>query len=138
MRLMPKRILHRKQQRGVMKGKATRCNFVAFGDYGLMALEKCWLPGRTIEAGRIAMTHFLHREGKVCVRVFPDKPISKKPQETRQGKGKGDTEYWAAVVKPGQILFEVGGVTEEVAKEVLLRAAYKMPIKVKFVKRTAI
>jgi len=136
MRLEPKRVLHRKQQRGRMKGKATRGNFVAFGDFGLMALERCWLSARTIEAGRVAMTHFLRREGRVWIRVFPDKPISKKPHETRMGKGKGDRAYWAAVVKPGMIIYEIGGIPEEVAREALLRAAHKMPIKVKMVKRS--
>lgn len=135
--MMPKRVLHRKVQRGRMKGKATRSNFVAFGDYGLMSLGSCWLPARTIEAGRVAATHFLQREGRVWVRVFPHKPISKKPHETRMGKGKGDIEYWAAVVKPGQILYEIAGVPEDLAREALLRTAHKMPIKVKFVKRSA-
>ncbi len=135
MRLEPKRILHRKAQRGRVKGKASRGNYVAFGDYGLMAMEQCWLPARTIEAGRVAATHFLHREGKVWVRVFPDKPVSKKPHETRMGKGKGDREFWAAVVRPGTILYEIAGVPMEVAREALLRTAHKMPVRVKFVTR---
>lgn len=138
MRMMPKRVLHRKVQRGRIKGKATRGNFVAFGDFGLMSLGSCWLPARTIEAGRVAATHFLQREGRVWVRVFPHKPISKKPHETRMGKGKGDTEYWAAVVRPGQILYEIGGVPEDLAREALLRTAHKMPVKVKFVKRSTL
>jgi len=118
-----------------VRGKATRGNEVVFGDYGLQALEPCWLSAEQIEAGRVAARHFLGREGKLWVRVFPDKPISAKPAETRMGKGKGDVEYWAAVVKPGRILYEVGGVTEDVAKQALVRTAHKMPVRVRFVHR---
>ena len=118
-----------------MKGKATRGNFVAFGDFGLMALERCWLPARTIEAGRVAMTHFLRREGKVFIRVFPDKPISKKPLETRMGKGKGPPEEWVAVVRPARILYEMEGVSEDIAREAMRLAAHKLPIRTRFVTR---
>jgi large subunit ribosomal protein L16 len=133
--LMPRRVKHRKEQRGRIKGKATRGNVVAFGEYGLQALESCWLSASQIEAGRVAATHFLAREGKIWVRVFPHKPVSKKPLETRMGKGKGEPEYWAAVVRPGTVMFEVGGVTEDVAKQALSRTAYKMPVKTRFIKR---
>lgn len=132
---MPKRIKFRKQQRGVLKGTATRGNYVAFGDYGLQALEMHWISSRQLEAGRVAAQHFLHRQGKVYIRVFPDKPISKKPLETRMGKGKAETEYWAARVKPGTMLFEVTGVTEGMAKQALARVAHKMPIRCRFVGR---
>jgi len=134
---MPKRVKFRKQFRRTAKSKAkaTRGNFVAFGEYGLQALEGGWLGARQIEAGRIAATHFLRREGKIFIRVFPDKPISKKPLETRMGKGKADTEYWAAVVKPGTILYELAGVPEALAKEALARIAHKMPFKCRLVHR---
>jgi large subunit ribosomal protein L16 len=135
MALMPKRVKHRKSQRGKMKGNATRCNYVAFGDYGLQVLESSWITGRNIEAGRIAATHFLHREGKVYIRIFPDKPVSSKPLETRMGKGKGEPEFWVACVKPGQICFEIGGVSEDIAKQALSRVAHKMPVRCRFVKR---
>ena len=135
MALMPKRVKHRKNQRGKMKGNATRNNFVAFGEYGLQALDTRWITGRHIEAGRVAATHFLHREGKVYIRIFPDKSVSSKPLETRMGKGKGEPDYWAASVRPGTILFEIGGVPEDVAKQALVRVAHKMPIKCRFVKR---
>ncbi|MCK4885847.1 MAG: 50S ribosomal protein L16 [Planctomycetes bacterium] len=135
MALMPKRVKHRKSQRGKMKGNATRNNYVAFGEYGLQSLDTHWITGRHIEAGRVAATHFLHREGKVYIRVFPDKPVSSKPLETRMGKGKGEPEYWAACVKPGTILFEIGGVPEDIAKQALIRVAHKMPIRCRFVKR---
>ncbi len=135
MALMPKRVKHRKSQRGKMKGNATRNNYVAFGEYGLQSLDTHWITGRHIEAGRVAATHFLHREGKVYIRVFPDKPVSSKPLETRMGKGKGEPEYWAASVKPGTILFEIGGVPEDIAKQALIRVAHKMPIRCRFVKR---
>lgn len=135
MAMMPKRVKHRKSQRGKIKGNATRNNYVAFGDFGLQALNSHWITGKHIEAGRVAATHFLHREGKVYIRVFPDKPISSQPLETRMGKGKGEPEYWAASVKPGTILFEIGGVPEDVAKQALLRVAHKMPIRCRFVKR---
>jgi len=135
MALMPKRVKYRKSQRGRMKGNATRGNYVAFGDYGLQALETSWITAKTIEAGRVAVTHFLHREGKVYVRIFPHMPVSAKPLETRMGKGKGEPESWVARVRPGQVCFEVGGVNEDVAKQALLRVAYKMPIKCRFIKR---
>jgi len=136
MAMMPKRVKYRKQQRGRMKGKATRGNYVAFGECGLQCLESAWLSARQIEAGRIAATHFLRRQGKIYIRVFPDKPISKKPLETRMGKGKADTEYWAAVVKPGTVLFEIAGVPENLAREALARIAHKMPFRCRMVTRT--
>jgi len=135
MALMPKRVKFRKSQRGRMKGNAARSNFVAFGEYGLQALEKSWITARQIEAGRVAATHFLHREGKVYLRIFPHKPVSKKPLETRMGKGKGEPEFWVAVVRPGQIFLEIGGIGEDVAKRALVRVAHKMPIRCRFVKR---
>jgi large subunit ribosomal protein L16 len=133
--LMPKRVKFRKSQRGHMRGNATRGNYVAYGDYGLQALELHWLTARQIEAGRIAATHFLRRQGKVFIRVFPDKPISKKPLETRMGKGKAETEYWAACIKPGTMLFEIAGVPENLAKEALVRVARKMPVRCRFTGR---
>ena len=135
MATMPKRVKYRKQQRGVLKGNATRGNYVAFGDYGLQALEMHWISSRQIEAGRVAATHFLQRQGKIFIRIFPDKPISKKPLETRMGKGKAETEFWAACVKPGTMLFEITGVTEDMAKQALARVAHKMPIRCRFVGR---
>jgi large subunit ribosomal protein L16 len=135
MAMMPKRVKYRKSQRGKMKGNALRSNYVAFGEYGLQALETSWITARNIEAGRVAATHFLHREGKVYIRIFPHKPVSSKPLETRMGKGKGETDFWAARVKPGQVCFEIGGVSEDVAKQALVRVAHKMPIKCRFIKR---
>ena len=135
MSLMPKRVKYRKQQRGKMKGNATRGNYVAYGDYGLQSLETHWLSARQIDAGRIAAQHFLRRQGKLFIRVFPDKPISKKPLETRMGTGKADVDYWAACVKPGTMLFEIAGVSEELAKQALARVAHKMPIRCRFVGR---
>ncbi len=135
MALMPKRVKYRKQQRGKMKGNATRGNFVAFGDYGLQALETHWLSGRQIEAGRIAAQHFLRRAGKLYIRVFPDKPISKKPLETRMGTGKAEVEFWAACIKPGTMLFEIAGVSEDLAKQAFARVAHKMPVRCRFVGR---
>ena len=135
MALMPKRVKYRKSQRGTMKGNASRANYVAFGEYGLQALANSWIAGKQIEAGRVAATHYLHREGKVYVRIFPYKPISGKPLETRMGKGKGETAFWVARVRPGTVMFEVGGVGEEVAKQALVRVAHKMPIKCRFIKR---
>ncbi len=132
---MPKRIKFRKQMRGRLKGNATRGNYVAFGDYGLQALELHWVTARQIEAGRIAAQHFLRRQGKVFIRIFPDKPVSKKPLETRMGKGKADTAYWAARVKPGTMLYEIAGVPELVAKEAFARIAHKMPVRCRFVRR---
>lgn len=118
-----------------MKGNACRSNVVAFGEYGLQALEPGWIKGKSIEAGRVAATHFLHREGKVYMRIFPHKPVSSKPLETRMGKGKGEPEFWVAVVRPGHICFEIGGVAEDVAKQALARVAHKMPVRCRFVKR---
>ncbi len=132
---MPKRIKFRKQQRGTLRGNATRGNYVAFGDYGLQALESHWVTARQIEAGRIAAQHFLRRQGKVYIRIFPDKPVSKKPLETRMGKGKADTDFWAAPVKPGTMLYEIAGVPETLAKEALARIAHKMPVRCRFVGR---
>ncbi len=132
---MPKRIKFRKQQRGTLKGAASRGNYVAFGDYGLQALEIHWISARQIEAGRVAAQHLLRRQGKVYIRIFPDKPISKKPLETRMGKGKADTDYWAARVKPGTMLYEIAGVQENIAKQALARIAHKMPVRCRFVGR---
>jgi large subunit ribosomal protein L16 len=133
--LMPKRTKFRKMQKGRVKGLAQRGARVTFGDYGIKALDAGWLTSRQIEAARIAMTRHMKRAGKVWIRVFPDKPITKKPAETRMGKGKGSPEYWVAVVKPGRILFEVSGVSEEVAREAMRLAIQKLPIKAKFVIR---
>lgn len=118
-----------------MKGNASRSNLVAFGDYGLQALETSWISDKNIEAGRVAATHFLHREGKVYLRIFPHKPVSAKPLETRMGKGKGEPAFWVARVRPGMIMFEIGGIGENVAKQALIRVAHKMPIRCRFVKR---
>jgi len=131
--LAPKRIKYRKQQRGRMKGKATRGNTVAFGQYGLKAMEPCWMTNRQIEAARIAMTRYIKRGGKVWIRIFPDKPVTQKPAETRMGKGKGIPEYWVAVIKPGRVMFEIAGVTREIAQEAMRLASTKLPIKTKFV-----
>ncbi len=133
--LMPKRTKYRKVQRGRIKGVATRGTKVSFGDFGLKALEPAWITARQIEAARVAITRHLKRTGKVWIRIFPDKPVTKKPAETRMGKGKGSPEYWVAVVKPGKILFEIGGVPPELAEEALRLASYKLPIKTKFVVR---
>ncbi len=132
---MPKRVKFRKQQRGKLRGNATRGNYVAFGDFGLQSLEAHWVSARQLEAGRVAAQHFLHRQGKVFIRIFPDKPISKKPLETRMGTGKAETEYWAARVKPGTILYEIAGVNEITAKEAFSRIAHKMPVRCRFVGR---
>lgn len=132
---MPKRVKYRKSMRGTLKGNATRGNYVAYGEFGLQCLDMGWLTARQIEAGRIAATHFLRRQGKIYIRVFPDKPISKKPLETRMGKGKADTDYWAARVKPGTVLFEIGGVPRELAIPALARIAHKMPYKCRLVER---
>ncbi len=128
MPLMPKRIKHRKQMRGKMRGQATRGHTVAFGEFGVQTTQAGWISARQIEAGRVAATHFLHREGRVYIRIFPDKPVSAKPLETRMGKGKGETDRWVATVKPGTVLFEIGGVDEITAKSALRRIANKMPI----------
>ena len=133
--LMPKKVKFRKQQRGRMRGKAWRGGEVAFGDYGLKATEPCWLTDRQIEAARVAMTRSIKRGGKLWVRAFPDKPITKKPQETRMGKGKGAPDQWVMVVKPGRILYEMEGVPEKEAREALRLAAHKLRIRTKFVKR---
>ena len=133
--LMPKRVKRRKQFRGRMTGIATRGNKVTYGDYGLQATEPCWITSNQIEAARIAMTRFIKRGGQVWIKIFPDKPVSKKPAETRMGKGKGGPEFWVAVVKPGRVLFELTGVPEEVAREALRLASHKLPCKTKFVKK---
>lgn len=133
--LMPKRVKFRKQQKGNMKGQATSGNQVFYGEYGLMALEPAWVTDRQIEAARVALTRYIKRGGKVWIRIFPDKPVTKKPAETRMGSGKGNPEYWVCVVKPGRILFEIAGVSEEEAREALRLAGTKLPIKTKFQKR---
>ena len=133
--LMPKRVKFRRVQRGRMKGKATRGNKITNGTYGLVALEPAWVKSAQIEAARIAMTRYTKRGGQVWIKIFPDKPITEKPAETRMGSGKGSPEYWAAVVKPGRVLFEMDGVTEDVAKEAMRLAMHKLPIKCKFVTR---
>ncbi len=135
MALMPKRVKHRKQQRGRAKGNATRGNTVQFGDYGLQSLDRGWISAQQIEAGRVAATHFLRGEGRVFVRLFPDKPISAQPAETRMGKGKGEPEYYAAVVRPGKVMYEIGGVPLEVAKMALNRIAHKLPVRSRLVER---
>ena len=135
--LMPKKVKFRKQQRGRMKGKAWTGSKVSFGDYGLKALEPGWVTAREIEAGRIAITRFIKRIGRIWIRVFPDKPITKKPQETRMGKGKGAPEQWVAVIRPGRVLFEMEGVTEQEAREALKLASSKLPILTKFATRFA-
>lgn len=133
--LMPKKVKFRKQQRGRMKGKAWRGHTVAFGDYGLKVLEPGWITDRQIEAARVAITRFVKRSGRIWIRVFPDKPVTKKPQETRMGKGKGAPEFWVAVVKPGKILYEMEGVTEDVAREAMRLAGHKLPVRTRFVTR---
>ena len=133
--LMPKRVKYRRVQRGRLKGKATRGNKVTNGQYGLVALEPAWITANQIEAARIAMTRYIRRGGQVWIKIFPDKPITEKPAETRMGSGKGSPEYWVAVVKPGRVLFEMDGVTEEIAREAMRLAMHKLPIKCKFVTR---
>ncbi len=133
--LMPKRVKHRKQMRGRMKGKAQRGNFLAYGDFGLVALQPGWITSNQIEASRQAMTRYTKRGGQVWIKIFPDKPITAKPAETRMGSGKGAPEYWVSVVKPGRVLFEIKGVPEETAREALRLAAHKLPIKTKIIKR---
>ena len=135
MALMPKRVKWRKSQRGKLRGVASRGNTVAFGEFGLQVLATGWITARQIEAGRVAATHFLHREGKVFIRIFPHQSVSAKPLETRMGKGKGDPEYWVACVREGQILYELGGVEEEIARNALRRVAHKMPYRCRFVRR---
>jgi large subunit ribosomal protein L16 len=133
--LLPKRTKFRKQHRGRMAGRATRGNTISFGDFGLVALEASWITSRQIEAARIAMTRHIKRGGKVWIRIFPDKPITKKPLETRMGKGKGPVEGWVAVIKPGRVMFEMNGVSEDVAKEAMRLAMHKLPIKCKFMSK---
>ena len=133
--LMPKRVKFRRVQRGRLKGKASRGNKVTNGQFGLMALEPAWITSNQIEAARIAMTRYIKRGGQVWIKIFPDKPITEKPAETRMGSGKGSPEYWVAVVKPGRVMFEMDGVAEEVAKEAMRLASHKLPIKCKFVVR---
>ena len=133
--LMPKRVKRRKQFRGRMKGAAHRGNFIAYGDIGLMAMEPCWVTSQQIEAARVALTRYTKRGGQVWIKIFPDKPVTEKPAETRMGSGKGTPEYWGAVVKPGRVLFEIGGIEESVAREALRLAAAKLPLKTKIVTR---
>lgn len=133
--LMPKKVKYRKEHRGKMKGKALRGNMIAYGDYGLMALEPAWITSNQIEAARIAMTRYIKRGGKVWIKIFPHKPVTQKPAETRMGAGKGAPEHWVAVVKPGRIMFELSGISEERAKEAVRLAAHKLPIKCKLVTR---
>ena len=133
--LQPKKTKYRKMQKGKMKGNAGRGTTLAFGSFGIKALNECWITARQIEAARIAVTRYMKRQGQVWIRIFPDKPITKKPAEVRMGKGKGSPEYWACRVKPGRILFEIDGVSEEIAKEALYKASAKLPIKTKFIKR---
>ena len=138
MALMPKRVKHRKSQRGRIRGSASRGNRVVFGDFGLQTLEGGWISAATIEAGRIAAQQYLRTEGRLYIRVFPHKPITSIPLETRMGKGKGEPEDWAAVVRPGTVLYEIGGVTEEAAKLCFTRLAHKMPVQVRFIRRRAL
>ena len=133
--LLPKRVKYRRVQRGRMKGKATRGNFVSYGDYGLQATEPCWLTSNQIEAARVAINRYMKRGGNVWIKVFPDKPVTTKPAETRMGSGKGSPEYWVAVVKPGRVMFEIAGVSEEVAREALRLAMHKLPLKCKIYSR---
>ena len=133
--LMPKRVKRRKQFRGTMKGKALRGNTIVYGEYGIIATEPCWIKSNQIEAARIAMTRHIKRGGKVWIKIFPDKPVTAKPAETRMGSGKGALEYWVAVVKPGRVMFEIAGVEEEVAKEALRLATHKLPCKCKIVSK---
>lgn len=133
--LLPKRVKYRRVHRGRLKGKATRGNKVTYGEYGLMATEPSWVTSRQIEAARIAMTRYIRRGGQVWIKIFPDKPVTQKPAETRMGSGKGSPEYWVAVVKPGRVMFEIAGVSEEMAREAMRLAMHKLPLKCKFVSR---
>ncbi len=133
--LMPKRVKRRRVHRGRMTGKASRGNTIAYGEFGIQAMEPAWITSNQIEAARIAMTRYIKRGGKVWIKIFPDKPVTQKPAETRMGSGKGSPEYWVAVVKPGRVLFEIAGVSEEVAREALRLAMHKLPIKCKFIAR---
>jgi len=135
--LLPKRVKYRRVHRGRMKGKATRGNTVTYGDFGMVALEPSWITSNQIEAARIAMTRYIRRGGKVWIKIFPDKPVTSKPAETRMGSGKGSPDYWVAVVKPGRVMFEIAGVPEETAREALRLASHKLPCKTKFVARGA-
>ena len=135
--LMPKRVKHRKVFRGRMKGEAHRGNFLAYGEFGLQATEPCWVTSQQIEAARIALTRYTKRGGQVWIKIFPDKPVTEKPAETRMGSGKGSPEYWVAVVKPGRVLFEIAGVPEETAREALRLASHKLPLKSKIITRAA-
>ena len=135
--LMPKRVKYRRQQRGRMKGKATRGNVVNYGEWGLMATEPCWITANQIEAARVAMTRYTKRGGQVWIKIFPDKPVTQKPAETRMGSGKGSPEYWVAVVKPGRVLFEIAGVPEDAAREAMRLASHKLPCKTKIGAREA-
>ena len=137
MPLMPKRVKYRKEQRRRNRGRATRGNTVAFGEFGLQAMERAWITSDVIEAGRVAASHFIHGEGKVYIRVFPHKPVTSTPAETRMGKGKGEPEHWVAVVKPGTVLYELGGVPEDAARQCLSLVAHKMPVRCRFVSRHA-
>ena len=133
--LMPKRVKRRKQFRGTMRGKALRGNTISYGEYGIVATEPCWIKSNQSEAARIAMTRYIKRGGQVWIKIFPDKPVTAKPAETRMGSGKGSTEFWVAVVKPGRVMFEIAGVSEEIAKEALRLATHKLPCKCKIVSR---
>ena len=133
--LLPKRVKYRRQHRGRLTGKAMRGNVISYGEYGLVAQEPAWITSNQIEAARVAMTRYTKRGGQVWIKIFPDKPVTEKPAETRMGSGKGSPEYWVAVVKPGRVMFEIAGVSEEVAREALRLASYKLPVKCKFVKR---
>ena len=133
--LMPKRVKRRKQFRGTMTGKAQRGNTITYGEYGIVAAEPCWIRSNQIEAARVAMTRYVKRNGRVWIKIFPDKPVTTKPAETRMGSGKGTLEYWVAVVKPGRVMFEIAGVPEETAREAMRLAMHKLPIKCKFVKK---
>jgi large subunit ribosomal protein L16 len=136
--LIPKRVKYRRVQRGRMKGKASRGNFLSYGEYGLMAMEPCWIKSNQIEAARIAMTRYIKRGGNVWTKIFPDKPVTEKPAETRMGSGKGSPEYWVAVVKPGRVMFEMAGIAEDQAKEAMRLASHKLPVKCKFVTKKII
>ena len=136
--LLPNRVKYRRVQRGRLKGKATRGNTVTYGDFGLQALQPAWITSNQIEAARIAMTRYIKRGGQVWIKIFPDKPVTEKPAETRMGSGKGSPEYWVAVVKPGRVMFEIAGVPEETAKEAMRLAMHKLPIKCKFIKKETV
>ena len=136
--LMPKRVKRRKQFRGTMRGKATRGNKINYGEYGLVATEPCWIRSNQIEAARVAMTRYIKRGGQVWIKLFPHKPVTKKPADSRMGSGKGSVEFWVAVVKPGRVLFEMSGITEEQAKEAMRLAGHKLPVKTKFIKRESV